>query len=123
MDMSYYAVQFDTARELVANNNPEGVTGLYAILASLLNSNELNAEQKLKTSNSELHAQYPVIIVCVYLVFFTTKQNLSHHRKIISRVDAYVSIQEFKQKCFKEITELLQNLLPQDGIEWRFDKK
>ncbi len=123
MDMSFYAVQFDTARELVANNNPEGVTGLYAIFSSLINSSEINEEQKKPFIESTLHKQYSEIIVCVYLVFFTTKNNLSHNRKIISRVNAYVAIQDFKQQCFKEITLVLQELLPDGGIEWRFDKK
>jgi len=121
--MSFYAVQFDTARELVANNNPEGVTGLYAIFSSLINSSEINEEQKKPFIESTLHKQYSEIIVCVYLVFFTTKNNLSHNRKIISRVNAYVAIQDFKQQCFKEITLVLQELLPDGGIEWRFDKK
>ena len=123
MDMSFYAVQFDTARELVVNNNPEGVTGLYAIFSSLINSNEINDKQKKPFIESILHKQYSEIIVCAYLVFFTTKNNLSYRRKVISRVDAYVSIQDFKQKCFKEITQVLQELLPDAGIEWRFDKK
>lgn len=123
MDMSFYAVQFDTARELVANNNPEGVTGLYAIFSSLINSNEIEAKQKKKFDVSLLHNQYREIIVCVYLVFFTSKNNLSHNGKLISRVNGYVAIQDFKQQCFKEITEVLQELLPDAGIEWRFDKK
>jgi len=56
-------------------------------------------------------------------VFFTTKQNIAHNRKIISRVDAYLHIQEFKELCFKEISMVLQELLPNGGIEWRFEKK
>lgn len=117
MDMSYYAVQFDTARDLLANNNPEGVTGLYAIYNSLANSIELKTKPK-----TQLTQRYPETIVCAYLVFFTTKANQQYNGKVISRINAYIEIQDFKQQCFKEITSILQELLPSEGIEWRFEK-
>jgi len=122
LDKSYYAVQFDTSRDLVANNNPEGVTGLYAIFNSLSKSKDLDANNQIKFNKSSLHTDYPIAIVSVYLVFFTAKQNIAHHRQIISRVDAYLLIQEFKQRCFEEISSVLQVLLPEDGFEWRFEK-
>ena len=123
MDMSYYAVQFDTARELLANNNPEGVTGLYAIYNSLVNSNDLEPTKQNKFNKTKLHSLYPETIVCVFLVFFTTKINQQYRGKTISRIDAYLEIQGFKQQCFKEISSVLQELLPDNGIEWRFEKK
>ena len=123
MDMSYYAVQFDTARDLLANNNPEGVTGLYAIYTSLSNSSDLSVEQINKYAKTSLTKDYPEAIVCVYHIFFTSKHNQQYKNKTISRIQAYLDIQDFKQRCFKEISEVLQDLLPQDNIEWRFDKK
>ena len=123
MDMSYYAVQFDTARDLLANNNPEGVTGLYAIYNSLANSSDLSVEQINEYAKTSLTNDYSEAIVCVFLVFFTTKSNQQYRGKVISRIEAYLDIQDFKQRCFKEISTVLQVLLPSDGIEWRFDKK
>lgn len=123
MDMSYYAVQFDTARDLLANNNPEGVTGLYAIYNSLANSSDLTIEQINNYAKTTLTKDYPEVIICVYHVFFTQKQNQQYRGKTISRINAYLEIQDFKQRCFKEISTVLQVLLPSDGIEWRFDKK
>lgn len=123
MDASYYAVQFDTARELVANNNPEGATGLYAIYNSLSNSTDLETKQQKKYKESNLHQKYSETIICVYLVFFTTKLNINYRNKTISRIDAYLEIQKFKQQAFKEISDVLQTLLPDQNIEWRFEHK
>jgi len=124
LDASYYAVQFDTSRDLVSNNNPEGVTGLYAIFNSLINSSDLKDTRKRdEFKNSRLHEAYSTTVVCVYLIFFTSKINQNHNGQVFSRVKAYLLIQEFKQQCFKEITKVLEELMPEDGIEWRFEKK
>ena len=123
MDASYYAVQFDTARELVANNNPEGATGLYAIYNSLSSSSDLDQKHQKKFSESKLHYLYPEITVCVYLVFFTKRMNITYKNKTISQIDAYLKIQDFKQQTFKEISLVLQVLLPEQNIEWRFEHK
>ena len=123
MDMSYYAVQFDTARELLANNNPEGVTGLYAIYNNLINSSDLDEKQLKEFSKiNYLKQKYDETIVCVYHIFFTQLKNQQYKGKVITRIDAYLEIQEFKQQCFKEISQVLQVLLPNDGMEWRFEK-
>jgi len=58
MDNSYYTVQFDTARELLSNNNPEGTTGLYAIYNSLANSHELEPKQINDLNKTNLHKKY-----------------------------------------------------------------
>lgn len=123
MDNSYYTVQFDTARELLSNNNPEGTTGLYAIYNSLANSHELEPKQINDLNKTNLHKKYAETITCVYLVFFTTKMNQHYNGKTISRIEAYLKIQEFKQQCYTEITHILQLLLPDNGIEWRMVTK
>jgi hypothetical protein len=123
LDSSFYAVQFDTSRDLVANNNPEGVTGLYAIFNSLINSSDINIEAKNKFDKSSLHDDYPTATLCAYLLFFTTKNNIPYKQHTMSREKGYILLQDFKQRCFQEITHALEELMPKDGIEWRFEKK
>ena len=43
--------------------------------------------------------------------------------KVKQRTNAFLDIQKFKQDCFREITKVLEVIRPENGIEWRFEKR
>jgi len=119
MDASFYASQFDTARELLANNNSEAPTGLYAILCALHDLYKLNDEVWKK---HKIHSAYKNTVIAVFLVYHTVRKTDVYNNKVFTRYDSFLLIQNFKHECFKEITLILEKIKPKDGIEWRIIK-
>ena len=122
MDSSFYASQFDTARELIASNTGEATTGLYSILCALYEMDGLTPSQLKSFKENKIHTDYKPAIICVYLVYHTNKQSNIYKNKVYQRPEAFMTIQRFKQDCFKEITIALQLIQPSGGIEWRMVK-
>lgn len=119
IDPSFYASQFDTARELLSNNNPESTTGLYSILCAL---HELHDPNDKQWEKHKIHQDYKPAIISVYLVYHTIKRSDIYNNKTYNRHDAFITIQNFKKECFKEITKILEQIQPNQGIEWRIIK-
>jgi len=119
MDASFYASQFDTARELLANNNPEATTGLYSILCAL---HELNQPDNEIWEKHPIHIEYKNTVIAVYLVYHTEKKSDIYNNQLYTRHNSFLLIQNFKKDCFKEITKILEKIQPNEGIEWRIIK-
>jgi len=119
MDASFYASQFDTARELLANNNPEATTGLYSILCAL---HALHEQDEKEFEKNKIHLDYKNTVIAVYLVYHTDKKSDIYNNQIYTRHNSFLLIQNFKKDCFKEITKVLEKIQPSDGIEWRIIK-
>jgi len=118
MDASFYASLFDTSRELLSNNTSEAPTGLYSILCALYAMKSISPTQENNFLKNEIHLIYPSVIDSIYLVFHANKQSHLYKNKV-----KILEIQNFKQQCFKQITNVLEIIQPEQGIEWRFDKK
>lgn len=123
MDPSFYASQFDTARELITNSTPEAPTGLYSILCALYELDEIKPSAKKEFEKDQLHEKYKPAVICTYLVYHTDKRSDIYNNKIYNRHDAYLTIQDFKKECFKKISIALEQINPQQGIEWRLMTK
>jgi hypothetical protein len=123
MDASFYASLFDTSRELLSNNTSEAPTGLYSILCALYAMKSISPTQENNFLKNEIHLIYPSVIDSIYLVFHANKQSHLDKNKVKTRPNAFLEIQNFKQQCFKQITNVLEIIQPEQGIEWRFDKK
>jgi len=119
MDASFYASQFDTARELLANNNPEATTGLYSILCAL---HELHQPDNEIWEKHPIHIEYKNTVIAVYLVYHTEKKSDIYNNQLYTRHNSFLLIQNFKKDCFKEITKILEKIQPNEGIEWRIIK-
>jgi len=119
MDASFYASQFDTARELLSNNNSESANGLYSILCAL---HELHQPNNPEWEQHKIHTEYKHTIISAYLVYHTDKKSDLYNHKVYTRYDAVLTIQNFKKDCFKEITKILEKIQPNQGIEWRIIK-
>jgi hypothetical protein len=119
MDASFYASQFDTARELLANDNPAAVTGLYSILDAL---HELYKQNDTKWQQNTIHNQYKDAVMAVYLIYHTERKADMYKNKQYTRPESFLIIQNFKRNCFKEITQVLELIQPNEGIQWRIIK-
>ena len=119
MDSSFYASQFDTARELLANDNPASVTGLYSILDAL---HELYKENDKTWKQHQIHRDYKNAVMSVFLVYHTDKKSDIFNNQIYIRHNSFITIQNFKKDCFKEIIKALEKIQPNDGIQWRIIK-
>ena len=119
MDASFYASQFDTARELLSTNNPESTTGLYSILCAL---HELSEPENKNWENHQIHTDYKNAVMGVFLIYHTERKTDFYGNKLYTRPDSFLTIQTFKKNCFKEITKVLEQIQPADGIQWRIIK-
>jgi len=119
MDSSFYASQFDTARELLANNNPEATTGLYSILCAL---HALYKPKDEKWDKHEIHTEYKNAVISVFLVYHTNKKSDIYQNQLYTREKSFLIIQNFKKDCFTEITKILEKIQPNSGIQWRIVK-
>lgn len=123
MDPSFYASQFDTARELLSNNTSEAATGLYSILCALYELSEMPNKHKQQFQQHTIHEQYKPALISIYLIYYTIKKTDLYNRKTYTRHDSFILLQQFKQNCFKEITKALEQIQPQEGIQWRMSNK
>jgi len=119
MDASFYASQFDTARELLANNNSEATTGLYSILCAL---HELHDPENKEWDTNKIHTDYKNAVISVFLVYHTDKKSDIYNNQLFTRHNAFLLIQNFKKDCFKEISKVLEQIQPNEGIQWRIEK-
>jgi hypothetical protein len=122
MDETFYIAQFDTARDLIASNSPEATTGLYSILCALYSLTDMPEKNKKEFTNHQIHKEYEPAITCVYQAYYSIKQTDIYNNKVYTKPKAFMTLQKFKQKCFKEITIALQLILPNSGIQWRLIK-
>jgi len=119
MDSSFYASQFDTARELLSTNNSESTTGLYSILCAL---HELHKQDDKEWNEHQIHNDYKNVTMAVYLIYHTERKIDVYNNKQYIRPDSFLLIQNFKKECFKEITKILEKIQPNEGIQWRIIK-
>lgn len=119
MDASFYISQFDTARELLANNNPESTTGLYSILCAL---HEMHNPNDKNWEKNKIHLEYKTSVISVFLIYHTEKRSDIYDNKLYTRHNSFLIIQNFKKDCFKEISKILEKIQPAEGIQWRLEK-
>jgi hypothetical protein len=119
MDSSFYASQFDTARELLSTNNPESTTELYSILCAL---HELQQPNDKEWEQNKIHVDYKNVVMAVYLIYHTERKVDVYYNKQYTRPESFLIIQNFKKNCFKEITKILEIIQPNEGIQWRIIK-